>query len=114
MTIQDYLAAFDQWLSQHIYAASKAGKDLAFRDRRLNCALKLDDDAGAWDYVLLEPGAAPPPGRDWSVYRLHGVELTDAPIDFSVHKARRGRYAIIAELAEAVFGAAPGWTHAIR
>ncbi len=61
MDMQDYLTAFDHWLSLHICAAVKAGKDLAFRDRRLNCALKLDDDGAAWDYLMLQPGAAPPP-----------------------------------------------------
>ena len=103
MTVQDYLTAFDQWLSQHICAANKAGKDLAFRDRRLNCSLKLDDDGAAWDYIFLEPGAAPPPGRDWSVYRLHGVEVTDAPIPLPAPKVRRRRSALIARLVEAVF-----------
>jgi hypothetical protein len=101
MTIEDYLTAFDQWLSQHIYAATKAGKDFAFRDRRLNCALKLDDDGAAWDYVLLDPGASPPPGHAWSIYRLQGVGPSQAP---PAPRADRAERATVAGLAEAVFG----------
>jgi hypothetical protein len=105
LTTQDYLTAFDAWLSQHIYAAVKSGKDLAFTERRFNLGLKLDDDGSAWDYLLIQPGSLPPPGRPWSVYRLHGVhpngpasQLAAAPQ--SANKQR----AFITGLIEAVFG----------
>ncbi len=73
MSTEDYLAAFDLWLSLHVNAALKAGKDLAYCDRHFNSSLKLDEYGSAWDYVMLEPGAIPPGGRAWSVCRLHGV-----------------------------------------
>ncbi len=104
MTTQDYLNAFDHWLSQHICAANKAGKDLAFRDRYLNCAFKLDEDGAAWDYLLLEPGAAPPNGHPWSVYRLQGVTPSAAPAEPQRPVVRQRRRALLSELAEAVFG----------
>lgn len=104
LNTQDYLTAFDHWLSQHICAAVKAGKDLAFRDRRLNCALKLDDDGAAWDYLMLEPGAAPPPGHVWSVCRLHGVQPPAPAIAPPRAKTVQRRRALIDNLAEAVFG----------
>jgi hypothetical protein len=104
MDVQDYLGAFDHWLSQHIHAAAKAGKDLAFRDRRLNCALKLDDDGAAWDYLMLNPGAAPPPGHVWTVYRLHGVEPPAAAVAPPLPKTLRRRRALIDRLAQALFG----------
>ena len=62
MSTEDYLAAFDLWLSHHVNAALKAGKDLAYCDRRLNSGLKLDEYGSAWDYVMLEPGGGAPPG----------------------------------------------------
>ncbi len=110
MTIQDYLTAFDQWLSNHIHAAVKAGKDFAFRDRGLNCALRLDDDGAAWDYIFLDPGAAPPPGHAWSVYRLHGVVPSDPPAEPPVPRTDSHRRAEVADLAQTVFGGgrAPG------
>ncbi len=116
MTIQDYLTAFDQWLSQHIHAAHKAGKDFAFRDRRHNCILKLDDDGAAWDYVLLDPGASPPPGHAWSIYRLQGVGPCQAPPAPSADRPERAK---VAFLAEAVFGRSCGdakraHLHAVR
>ena len=104
MDMQDYLTAFDRWLSLHICAAVKAGKDLAFRDRRLNCALKLDDDAAAWDYLMLDPGAAPPPGHVWTVYRLHGVQPPAPAIAPPHAKTLRRRSALIDSLAQTLFG----------
>ena len=103
MSTQDYLTAFDRWLSQHICAATKAGKDFAFFDRRLNCSFKLDDDGAAWDYVLLEPGEDPPPGRAWSVYRLQGVARRPAQeLTVSIERRRQGD--LIGRLMQAVFG----------
>lgn len=104
MTTQDYLTAFDQWLSQQIYAATRAGKDLAFRDRRHDCDLRLDDDGAAWDYMLLDSGAAPPLGQAWSVYRLQGVSPSAAPAEPPRPVVRQRRRALICDLAEAVFG----------
>ena len=105
VTAQEYLAAFDTWLSQHIHAAMKSGKDLAFKERRMNFVLKLDDDGSAWDYVLLEPGARPPPGHAWSVYRLHAVRppvrpAPEPPAAAPVSR-RRGR---LAGLVDALLG----------
>jgi hypothetical protein len=72
MTAEEYLSAFDHWLSWHIHAAVKAGKDIAFRDRGFNFDPKLDEDGAAWEYVFLEPGAGSPPGHAWTIYRLQG------------------------------------------
>lgn len=110
MDMQDYLTAFDHWLSQHIHAAVKAGKDLAFRDRRLNCALKLDDDGAAWDYLMLDPGAAPPPGHIWTVYRLHGAEPPPPAVAPPRPTVLRRRRALIDSLAQTLFGF--GWPRA--
>jgi|GEM_PF-7014382 hypothetical protein len=99
--IQVYLSTFDQWLSQHIYIAVKSGKDLAFRDRRFNSILKLDEDGAAWDYVMLEPGSPVPPGGAWSVYRLHGVQPNVARLETVAPKRRN----LIEYLTQAAFGA---------
>ena len=82
----------------------KSGKDLAFKERRINCALRLDDDGAAWDYLLLDPGAAPPAGHAWSVYRLHDVHpITDArpPAQLPAGPRRNG---LIVGLARFLFG----------
>ncbi len=103
LNAQDYLTAFDGWLTDHIHAAVKSGKDFAFKDRRLNYAFKLDDDGAAWDYVLIEPGAMPPPGHSWTIYRLHGV----APAEVAVQPApppRPRRRMFAGGLAQAMFG----------
>ena len=108
MSAQEYFDAFDFWLSQHVNAALKAGKDLAFRDRRFNCGFKLDDDGAAWDYVFLAPGEEPPPGRAWSVYRLHGVAPGPKPkADMRVAclESRREQD-LVGRLTAAVFGVA--------
>ena len=53
---------------------------------------------------MLDPGALPPPGHAWTVYRLHGVhpmvrpEPADAP-----GRGRKRR--LIEGLAETLFGA---------
>ena len=104
MTTQDYLNAFDTWLSQHIYAAMKSGKDLAFKERRVNCALKLDDDGAAWDYLLLDPGAAPPAGHAWSVYRLHGVHPISEGRPPAPPATAPRRNGLIVGLAQFLFG----------
>ncbi len=105
MTTEDYLTAFDGWLSHHIHVAVKSGRDLAFRDRRFNCSLKLDDDGSAWDYLLIEPGTAPPPGHAWTVYRLHGLTEPPAePIVVPHPLMAKRRRDFIDSMAEIVFG----------
>ena len=103
MQTEDYISAFDTWLSQHIYAATTSGKDLAFKERHLNCDLKLDDGESVWDCLLIDPGSLPPTGHVWTVYRLHGVypfirrEEPQSPAAVSKRKLVEG-------LAEALFG----------
>ncbi len=64
----DLIEAFDAWLTVRLEEAHKAGKDLAFFDTNLRPA-----DGGrfvGWSHILLEPGCTPPPGQDWTIYRL--------------------------------------------
>ena len=69
MNIQDHLEAFDGWLTSCLEEAYAGRKDLAFRD--VVADVRLGENA--WEYSLLEPGAATPHGDGWSVYRLQGV-----------------------------------------
>jgi hypothetical protein len=106
MTAQDYLTAFDLWLTARIEEAHAFGKDLAFRDRTVNSPLKLDDDGAAWDHRLLEPGQSAPQGEGWSVYRLQGVwpDFAGEAAPEPPRAAGRRRKPLIAALSEAVFG----------
>jgi hypothetical protein len=107
LTVEEYLTAFDHWLSWHIHAAVKAGKDFAFRDRSFNFDPKLDEEGVAWAYVFLEPGACPPPGHAWTVYRLHEARVEACPVRPPPAMPRRRRR-MIEDLAERVFtGASP-------
>jgi hypothetical protein len=105
VTAEDYIDAFDHWSSLHIHAAIKAGKDLAFRDRSAHFSLELDDDGAAWEYLLLEPGACPPPGHAWTVYRLHNTGAA-RPADPAPPPVARRRRLTIETLAERVFAGA--------
>jgi len=111
MDADEYLTAFDLWLSRYIESAMKAGKDLAFRDRKAHGEAALDDSGSAWDHLLLEPGA-PSPGRGWTVYRLQGVAPKPAPADLDPVKlgpaesAPLQRRAPVATFVRTLFGAA--------
>ena len=107
MTAQDYLTAVDLWLTGRIEEAHAFGKDLAFRDRGVNCALKLDDDGAAWDHRLLEPGQSAPQGDGWSVYRLQGVMPdfgADTECAAPAARPQPSRKGFITALTQAVFG----------
>ncbi|WP_421931409.1 hypothetical protein [Phenylobacterium sp.] len=70
------LDAFDRWLSHRVAEARGAGMDLAFHDREFDIAPGRDPALVGWSHVLLAPGAKPPPGQDWTVYRLQNQGLT--------------------------------------
>jgi hypothetical protein len=102
---QAYLTAFDHWLSHQIYEAVRKGKDLAFCERRINSKVKFDGGP-VWDHVLLDPGAEPPQGPAWTVYRLHGQDGA-APVAASVPASAKSaphRRQVVETLAEQVFG----------
>ena len=64
------LDSFDRWLSARVTEARAEGKDLAFRDDELGVDPSRDPPLVGWIHVLLEAGAAPPAGPDWTVYRF--------------------------------------------
>lgn len=73
------LDAFDRWLSHRIAEARAAGMDLAFHDRELDIAPGRDPALVGWSHLLLEPGTSPPPGPDWTLYRLQDQGRTQGP-----------------------------------
>jgi hypothetical protein len=97
MNIQEHLDAFDGWLTSRIDEAHAACKDLAFRDSTPEIRL----GANAWEYSLLEPGARPPAGEGWSIYRLQGPRPADEPPQAGPSSAKRS---LASRVAGALFG----------
>ena len=70
LSARQILDAFDVWLSGRVAEARAAGMDLAFHDREFDIAPGREPALVGWTHMLLAPGACPPEGPDWTVYRL--------------------------------------------
>jgi hypothetical protein len=70
LSARDILDAFDIWLSERVGEARAAGMDLAFHDSEFDIAPGREPPLVGWRHMLLAPGACPPAGPDWTVYRL--------------------------------------------
>lgn len=70
LSARDILDAFDVWLSERVAEARAAGTDLAFHDSEFDISPGREPPLVGWRHMLLAPGACPPPGPDWTVYRL--------------------------------------------
>ncbi|WP_340645293.1 hypothetical protein [Phenylobacterium sp.] len=70
LSARDILDAFDIWLSERVADARAAGMDLAFHDSDFDIAPGREPALVGWRHMLLAPGACPPQGPDWTVYRL--------------------------------------------
>ena len=70
LSARTILDAFDAWLSERVAEARVAGKDLAFHDSDFDIAPGRAPALVGWRHMLLAPGAFPPKGPDWTVYRL--------------------------------------------
>ncbi|MBR7620026.1 hypothetical protein JKL49_11565 [Phenylobacterium sp. 20VBR1] len=70
LSARDILDAFDVWLSDRVGEARAAGMDLAFHDSDFDISPGREPALVGWKHMLLAPGACPPKGADWTVYRL--------------------------------------------
>lgn len=70
LSAREILDAFDVWLSERVAEARAAGMDLAFHDSEFDIAPGREPALVGWSHMLLAPGACPPKGPDWTVYRL--------------------------------------------
>lgn len=70
LSAESVLASFAQWIDGRLSEAMLAAKDLAFRDRPFDIVPGRTPALVGWEHMLLEPGAAAPRGRAWTVYRL--------------------------------------------
>ena len=70
LSARDLLDAFDVWLSERVAQARAAGMDLAFHDSDFDIAPSREPALVGWSHMLLAPGACPPKGPDWTIYRL--------------------------------------------
>lgn len=70
LSARDILDAFDVWLSARVAQARAVGMDLAFHDRDFDIAPGREPALVGWSHLLLAPGACPPEGYDWTIYRL--------------------------------------------
>lgn len=64
------LAAFGEWLDQRLAEAIRLDMDLAFRDRPFDVEIGRSPALVGWEHRYLQPGAAAPRGKMWTVYRL--------------------------------------------
>ena len=75
---QVILEAFDRWLTLRMAEARAQGLDLAFHDRAFDISPTRDPPLVGWSHLMLAPGGHPPPGQDWTVYRLQADGLTQS------------------------------------
>ena len=74
------LAAFGDWLDQRLAEAMRLDMDLAFRDRPFDVEIGRAPALVGWEHRYLQPGAPPPQGKMWTVYRLQDQTGRPAPL----------------------------------
>lgn len=72
------LMAFGEWLDQRLAEAMRLDMDLAFRDRPFDIEVDRTPALVGWEHRYLAPGAPPPRGKMWTVYRLQ--DQTGRPV----------------------------------
>lgn len=77
------LAAFGAWLDQRLAEAMRLDMDLAFRDRPFDIEIGREPALVGWEHRYLQPGAPPPKGKMWTVYRLQ--DQNGRPAALPVH-----------------------------
>lgn len=77
------LAAFGEWLDQRLAEAMRLDMDLAFRDRPFDVEVGRTPALVGWEHQYLRPGAPPPRGKMWTVYRLQ--DQVGRPATLPVH-----------------------------
>lgn len=65
------LEAFAEWVNTRIGEAIRIEMDLAFRDRPFDVEVGRSPALVGWEHKFIQPGAAPPKGKMWTIYRLH-------------------------------------------
>ena len=77
------LMAFGEWLDQRLAEAMRLDMDLAFRDRPFDVVVGRTPALVGWEHHYLRPGAPPPRGKMWTVYRLQ--DQAGRPATLPVH-----------------------------
>jgi hypothetical protein len=80
LSAESVLAAFGQWLDQRLADAMRLDMDLAFRDRPFDVEIGRTPALVGWEHRYLQPGAAAPRGKMWTVYRLQSQVGRPAPL----------------------------------
>lgn len=65
------LESFADWVNARIGEAMRIEMDLAFRDRPFDIEVGRVPPLVGWEHKFIQPGAAAPKGKMWTVYRLH-------------------------------------------
>jgi len=74
LSAQVVLESFGQWVNDRIGEAMRIEMDLAFRDRPFDVEIGRSPALVGWEHKFIQPGAAGPKGKMWTVYRLHDQE----------------------------------------